>query len=88
MTRLWKNLWLLKKTDETEALGLRKVYYHYIEKRKEIMDSTKFKVEDVFGDVISQDSISPEQKTKLDTFFSQNNMNINFSIKIKLFKTR
>ena len=28
------------------------------------MDSTKFKVEDIFGDVISKDSISPEQITK------------------------
>ena len=30
------------------------------------MDSTKFKVEDIFGDVISKDSISPEQITKLN----------------------
>ena len=28
------------------------------------MNSTKFKVEDIFGDVISKDSISPEQITK------------------------
>ena len=28
------------------------------------MDSTKFKVENIFGDVISKDSISPEQITK------------------------
>ena len=32
------------------------------------MDLTKFKVEDIFGDVISKDSISPEQTTKLDNF--------------------
>ena len=30
------------------------------------MNSTKFKVEDIFGDVISTDSISPEQITKLN----------------------
>ena len=29
------------------------------------MNSTKFKVDDVFGDVLSKDSISPEQRTKL-----------------------
>ena len=32
------------------------------------MNSTKFKVEDIFGDVISKDSISPEQITKLNNF--------------------
>ena len=32
------------------------------------MESTKFEVEDMFGDVISKDSISPEQITKLNIF--------------------
>ena len=32
------------------------------------MNSTKFKVEDIFGDVISKVSISPEQITKLNNF--------------------
>ena len=32
------------------------------------MTSTQFKVEDVFGDVISKDSISPEQQIKLNNF--------------------
>ena len=32
------------------------------------MDSTTFKVEYIFGDVISKDSISPEQITKLNNF--------------------
>ena len=32
------------------------------------MDPTKFKVEDIFSDVVSKDSISPEQKTKLNNF--------------------
>ena len=57
-----------KKIDEKEALELMKIYNHCIDKRKEIMDSTKFKVEDIFGDVISKDSISPEQITKLNNF--------------------
>ena len=35
------------------------------------MDSTNFKVEDIFGDVISKDSISPEQTTKLNSFLSK-----------------
>ena len=48
-----------KKIDEKEALELKKFYNHYLDKRKKIMNSTKFKVEDKIGDVISKDSISP-----------------------------
>ena len=57
-----------KKIDEKEALELKKIYNHYLDKRKQIMDSTKFKVKDVFVDVISKDSISPEQITKPNNF--------------------
>ena len=59
-----------KKTDEKEALELKNIYNHYLDKRKQIMDSTKFKV-DIFGDVISKDSISPEQITKLNNFLAK-----------------
>ena len=60
-----------KKIDEKEALELKKIYKHFIDKRKEIMNSTKFKVEDIFGDIISKDSISPEQITKLKNFLAK-----------------
>ena len=60
-----------KKVDEKEAQELKKLYNHYIDKRKEIMNSTKFKVEDFFGDVISKDSISSEQITKLNNFLAK-----------------
>ena len=60
-----------KKYDEKEALELKKIYNHYLDKRKQIKDSTKFKVEDIFGDVISKDYISPEQITKLNIFLSK-----------------
>ena len=60
-----------KKIDEKEALELKKIYNHYLDKRKEIMNSTKFKVEDIFGDVISKDSNSPEQITKLNNFLAK-----------------
>ena len=60
-----------KKIDEKEAQELKKIYNHYIDKRKEIMDSTNFKVEDIFSDVISKDSISPEQITKLNNFLEK-----------------
>ena len=35
------------------------------------MKNTSFKVEDVFGDIIRKDSISPEQKTKLNNFLAK-----------------
>ena len=59
-----------KKIDEKEALDLKKIYTHYHDKRKKIMNSTKFKVENVFGDVISKDSNSTEQ-IKKETIFQQ-----------------
>ena len=60
-----------KKIDHKEADQLEQIYNHYIDKRKEIMDSTKIKVEDIFSDVISKDSISPEQITKLNNFLAK-----------------
>ena len=60
-----------KKIDEKEANQLKQIYSHYIDKKSEIMKNTQFKVEDVFGDVISKDSISPEQITKLNNFLAK-----------------
>ena len=74
--------------DEKKALELKKIFNHYIDKRKEVMNSTKFKVEDIFGDVISKHSISPEQITKRNNFLKKTNVNINFTLKINLFTRR
>ena len=60
-----------KKIDEKEAEELKKIYNHCIDKISEIMKNTQFKVEDVFGNVISKDSISPEQITKLNNFLAK-----------------
>ena len=60
-----------KKIDEKEAQELKKIYNQYVDKRKKTMDSTKFKVEVIFGDVISKDSISPEQIAKLNNFLAK-----------------
>ena len=57
-----------KKIDRKETEKLKQICNHYIDKRKNIMNSTKFKVEDIFGDVIGKDSILPEQITKLNNF--------------------
>ena len=60
-----------KKIDEKEAQELKKIYNHYIDKRSEVMKNTSFKVEDVFGDVISKDNCSQEQITKLNNFLAR-----------------
>ena len=60
-----------KKIDEKEALELKKIFNHYLDNRKEVMKSTQFKVEDVIGDVISQDNFSQEQITKLNNFLAK-----------------
>ena len=69
-----------KKIDEKEAQELIKIYNHYLDKRKEIMKNSQFKVEDVFGDVISKGSFSQEQITKLKNFFSKNNENVSINV--------
>ena len=75
-----------KKTNRKKTEDLKKIYNHYLDKRKEIMKNTQFKAEDVFGDIISEDSFSPEQITKL--CFSQIIVNYNFSINVTLFTPR
>ena len=52
------------------------------------MNSTKFKVEDIIGDVISKNSISQEQILKLNIFFSQGIVNKNIKINPNFFKPR
>ena len=57
-----------KKIDEKEAEQLKQIYNHYVDKKSEIMKNTQFNVEDIFTDVISKDTISTEQITKLNNF--------------------
>ena len=66
-----KQSMLDKKIDEKEAQELKKIYNHCIDKRSEFMKNTSFKVEDVFGDVISKDNFSQEQVPKLNNFLAK-----------------
>ena len=60
-----------KKTNEKESEQLKQIYIHYVDKKSEIMKNTSFKVEDIFTDVISKDTISAEQITKLINFLAK-----------------
>ena len=57
-----------KKINEKESKQLKQIYNHYVDKKSEIMKNTIFKVEDVFSNVISKDTISTEEITKLNIF--------------------
>ena len=72
-----------KKTDEKEALELKKIYNRYHDKRKEIIKNTHFKVEDVFGVVINKNIIRQDQIIKLGSTFSRRDANISLKIKSK-----
>ena len=50
---------------------MKKIYNHYLDKRKEIMKKTQFKFENVFGDAKSKDGFSQEQKTKPNNFLAR-----------------
>ena len=60
-----------KRIDDEEVLQLKKIYNHYLHKRKEIMKNSSSNVEDVFGDAISKDNFSQEQITKLVNFLAK-----------------
>ena len=57
-----------KKIDDKEAMELKKISNHYLDKRKEIMENTQCKVEDVFGDRVNKDNISQDQIIKPNKF--------------------
>ena len=60
-----------EKVDQKEAEQLKQIYSRYIDKRKDIMKNTQFKVEGFFCDVISKDNFSQEQITKLNNFLAK-----------------
>ena len=50
---------------------MKKFYNQCLDKRKEIMKNTQFGVQNVFGDITSEDYISREPKTQLIFFQSK-----------------
>ena len=60
-----------KKINEKESEQLKQIYNHYVDKESERMKNTQFKVEDIFTDIISKDTISTEQITKLKNFLAK-----------------
>ena len=50
---------------------MRSIYNQYINKQDGIRKSTQFKVEEIFGNIIPKDTISPEQITELKSFLAK-----------------
>ena len=69
--RTLKESMIDKKNDQKEAEQLKQIYNHYVDKKSEFMKNTQFKVEDIFTDVFSKDTISTEQITKLNNFLAK-----------------
>ena len=59
---------VVEKIEEKEALELKKNYVLYPDRRKEIMTSTQFKVQDIFGANINKDTISQDRIIKSNNF--------------------
>ena len=59
-----------KRMDEKECEELKSTYNHYKTKRKEIMENTKFTVEDIFGRLDLSENISGEQIRTLNAFLA------------------
>ena len=57
-----------KKIDEKEALEFEKIYNRHLDKRSNIVKTTRFRVHNNFGDKRSKVSISAEQNTKPNSF--------------------
>ena len=83
-----KESMIVKKIAEKEGEKLRSVYNQYLNKQDDFKKSTQFKVEEVSGNIIPKDTILLEQITKLNSFFSQNDVNLYININFKLFKPK
>ena len=59
---------MIDKNRRAKNLWKRKKIIPFLDKRKEIMKNTKFKVEDIFHNIVSEKYISNEQIAILDTF--------------------
>ena len=55
---------------EKKPHNQKRIYNHYLDKTSGTMKNIQFKMEDIFGDVKAEESISPEQMKYLNNFFA------------------
>ena len=60
-----------KNFDEKESEELKSSYIHYITKKKEVMENTKFTVDDIFGKLDLSENISREQIQTSNAFLAK-----------------
>ena len=47
-----------KKIDDKEAQEVNKIYNHYLDKRTDITKNTQFKVEEIYGVILNEETIT------------------------------
>ena len=62
---------LVDKRVEKKLMELKMIHNPYLDTRSEIMTNTQPKMEEIFGDIITKASVSPEQITKLFNFLAK-----------------
>ena len=74
---------VVKKIDQKETIAFKKINSLYLDKRSGIMRNNQFKIVYVFDSILSKNTFSAEQITKLDRFSAEMLVvNIHFIIKI------
>ena len=53
-----------KRVDEKESEGLKKIYNHYSDKRKDTMKSTEIPYHELSVDILGEDGITSDQTTE------------------------
>ena len=72
-----------KKIDGRE--GLKKIYNHYLDERKDNMKSTEKSYQEQLACFLGKEGISLEQITTPKKFLSRNDVNNNFKVNLKIF---
>ena len=54
-----------ERIDDNKVLELKKILIHCLDKRSDNMKNMQFRFEDIFGDILSEGSIPPQQITKI-----------------------
>ena len=65
---VWKGF---ETINEKEAIELKKIYDHYLDKRSNLGKSNQFSFEDVLGDILIEYSVSREQITHPISFVAK-----------------
>ena len=67
-------------------MNFRKIFRYSLDEATECLKNTQYKTLDVICDIIGKEAMWPEQMTNFDNFFSKNEMNKVFKMKLIIIK--